>query len=306
MQSRTFRAFETYAVVTAIYFAARCCCGACWSLRAVRARRRAALMDFSRLGHPAQSAARGALDDPAVAGWPSFAAWRRRVAGAAGWRSPTAGWRRSRGDGYIEVFQGTPLLMQLFLVFFGLPLLGIDVQPWMAAGLGADACAPAPISPRSGAAASRRCRAGPVGGGGAAWGCSYSRSCASSSCRRRCASRCAPTVGFLVQLVKSTALTSIIGFSELMKTANAINNATFEPFTVYGMVALIYFVLCFPSDVGGGARIGVAVVHGAVREQAQARQGTNWNGAPVPLPSLSSPIFSSGGQVPTGNGSGRL
>ena len=56
----------------------------------------------------------------------------------------------------------------------------------------------------------------------------------------------APIVGFLVQLVKSTALTSIIGFDELMKTSNAINNATFQPFTVYGFVALIYFALCFP------------------------------------------------------------
>ncbi|TGT34666.1 ABC transporter permease subunit, partial [Mesorhizobium sp. M8A.F.Ca.ET.165.01.1.1] len=56
----------------------------------------------------------------------------------------------------------------------------------------------------------------------------------------------APTVGFLVQLIKSTALTSIIGFEELVRTSNAINNATFEPFTVYGLVALIFFVMCFP------------------------------------------------------------
>ncbi len=56
----------------------------------------------------------------------------------------------------------------------------------------------------------------------------------------------APTVGFLVQLVKSTALTSIIGFGELLKTADAINNAVFQPFLVYGLVALIFFVLCFP------------------------------------------------------------
>lgn len=34
---------------------------------------------------------------------------------------------------YIEAFQGTPLLMQLFLVFFGLPLLGVEVSPWLAA-----------------------------------------------------------------------------------------------------------------------------------------------------------------------------
>ena len=41
-------------------------------------------------------------------------------------------------------------------------------------------------------------------------------------------------------------MTSIIGFEELVRTSNAINNATFRPFTVYGFVALIYFALCFP------------------------------------------------------------
>ena len=42
------------------------------------------------------------------------------------------------------------------------------------------------------------------------------------------------------------SLTSIIGFEELVRTSNAINNATFEPFKVYGLVALIFFVMCFP------------------------------------------------------------
>ena len=36
---------------------------------------------------------------------------------------------------YIEFFQGTPLLMQLFLFFFGVALLGIEVSPWLAASL---------------------------------------------------------------------------------------------------------------------------------------------------------------------------
>lgn len=37
-----------------------------------------------------------------------------------------------------------------------------------------------------------------------------------------------------------------IGFDELRRTSNAINNATFEPIKVYGLVALIFFILCFP------------------------------------------------------------
>jgi len=43
---------------------------------------------------------------------------------------------RYAANGYIQLFQGTPLLMQLFLVFFGVPFLGLEVNPWVAAALG--------------------------------------------------------------------------------------------------------------------------------------------------------------------------
>ncbi len=55
-----------------------------------------------------------------------------------------------------------------------------------------------------------------------------------------------PTVGFLVQLVKSTALASIIGYNELTKTGQILTNATFQPFTIYALVAVIYFIMCYP------------------------------------------------------------
>ena len=58
-----------------------------------------------------------------------------------------------------------------------------------------------------------------------------------------------PTVGFSVQVVKGTALTSIIGFVELSKAGTVITNATFLPFTVYAFVALIYFALCWPLSL---------------------------------------------------------
>ena len=56
----------------------------------------------------------------------------------------------------------------------------------------------------------------------------------------------APTVGFAVQVVKGTAVTSIIGFAELTKTGSMIANATYQPFLVYVLVALGYFALCYP------------------------------------------------------------
>ena len=63
----------------------------------------------------------------------------------------------------------------------------------------------------------------------------------------------APTVGFMGLMVKSTALTSIIGFNELLRTSHIITNATFEPFTVYGIVALIYLALCWPLNAASRA-----------------------------------------------------
>jgi polar amino acid transport system permease protein len=58
-----------------------------------------------------------------------------------------------------------------------------------------------------------------------------------------------PTVGFSVQVVKGTAVTSIIGFVELTKAGTMITNATFRPFLVYSCVALLYFALCFPISL---------------------------------------------------------
>ena len=56
----------------------------------------------------------------------------------------------------------------------------------------------------------------------------------------------APTVGFSVQVIKGTALASIIGFMEISKPGTIITNATFKPFTVYAMVAALYFTVCWP------------------------------------------------------------
>ena len=145
---------------------------------------------------------------------------------------------------YIGLFQGTPLLMQLFLLFFGLPLLGLRIEPWTAAVLGLTLCASAYLAEiwRGGV------QAIPLGqwDAGSSLGLHYISQLRLIILPQAFAITRAPTVGFLVQLIKSTALTSIIGFEELVRTSNAINNATFEPFTVYGMVSLIYFILCFP------------------------------------------------------------
>lgn len=153
-------------------------------------------------------------------------------------------WLRRFAESYIGLFQGTPLLMQLFLVFFGLPLLGLRIEPWLAAVVALSLSASAYLADiwRGGVEAL------PKGQWDAArsLGLHYPYQMRLVILPQAFAITRAPIVGYLVQLVKSTALTSIIGFDELMRTSNAISNATFEPLTVYGLVALIYFVICLP------------------------------------------------------------
>ena len=49
-----------------------------------------------------------------------------------------------------------------------------------------------------------------------------------------------------MQLVKNTSIVSVVGFVELSRAGQLVNNATFQPFKVFGLVALIYFLICFP------------------------------------------------------------
>ncbi|NMG74419.1 amino acid ABC transporter permease [Aromatoleum diolicum] len=148
---------------------------------------------------------------------------------------------------YIEVFQGTPLLMQLFIVFFGLSLAGIDVSPWLAAAAGLTLFTSAYL-----AEIWRGCvDAVPKGQweASATLALSYTQQMRHVILPQALRIAIAPTVGFSVQVVKGTAVTSIIGFTELTKTGSMLANATFEPFVVFGLVAAGYFALCYPLSL---------------------------------------------------------
>jgi len=145
---------------------------------------------------------------------------------------------------YVQIFQGTPLLMQLFLVYFGLALLGMDTSPLVAAAVCLTLYASAYLTEIW-----RGCvNAVPKG----QWEASTSLALTYTQQMRHVilpqALRLsiAPTVGFMVQIIKGTALASVIGFVELTKAGQMISNATYQPFMAYGFVGLLYFVLCYP------------------------------------------------------------
>ncbi len=145
---------------------------------------------------------------------------------------------------YVELFQGTPLLMQLFLFYFGLALFGIDTSVWISASAALILYAAAYLTEIW----SGCIRAVPKGQSLAAksLGLDFIQELKYIIFPQAYKLSIAPTVGFLVQLIKGTAITSVIGFVELTKSASMISNVTFKPFLVFSSVALIYFVICFP------------------------------------------------------------
>jgi polar amino acid transport system permease protein len=148
---------------------------------------------------------------------------------------------------YIQLIQGTPLLVLLFLSYFGLSMAGYRLDPVVAAGLSLTIYVGAFL--------------------GEIW-----RGCIEAVPRTQWeASDClglnrfqqythvilpqavriatAPTVGFMVQVVKNTSLASIIGFVELTRAGQIVNNSTFQPFPVFLFVGAIYFAICYPLSV---------------------------------------------------------
>ncbi|MBO1073108.1 amino acid ABC transporter permease [Roseomonas marmotae] len=145
---------------------------------------------------------------------------------------------------YVEVIQGTPLLVLLFIAYFGLGVFGIEVPPLVAAAVSLMINASAFLGeiwkgcvdavPRTQSEAAE-CLA-------------LTRWQAFVDVILPQAARIAtpPTVGFMVQLLKNTSLASVVGFVELTRAAQVINNSTIQPFLVFGIAGALYFCLCYP------------------------------------------------------------
>lgn len=155
---------------------------------------------------------------------------------------------RGLAFGYINIIQGTPLLVTMGLCFYGPNVLGFD---------GVSALVAAVMALTIQAAAFL----------GEIW-----RGCIESVPRNQWeAAECLglnrvqrmfqvilpqafriatpPTVGFMVQMVKNTSFASlVIGFAELSYNAKILNNSTFQPFLYFGAAAVLYFIICYPMS----------------------------------------------------------
>lgn len=145
---------------------------------------------------------------------------------------------------YVQLIQGTPLLVIMFLSFFGLAAIGLNISPLLAAGASMTIFVAAYLGEIW-----RGCiEAVPKPQWEAAEGLALSRSQRMAKVILPQAVRIAtpPTVGFMVQIIKNTSLASVVGFVELTRSGQIINNSLFEPFLIYSIIALVYFSLCYP------------------------------------------------------------
>lgn len=162
-------------------------------------------------------------------------------------RTSESGVLRRSAMVFIQIFQGTPLLLQLFLIFFGAPVLGLDINPWIAAGVALILNSAAFLGeiwrgcieaiPRGQVEASQ------------ALNLKYAARMRDVILPQAFKIALAPTVGYLVQIIKGTSLAAIIGFTEITRAGQIINNATFQPLIVFSSVAAIYFVICWPLSL---------------------------------------------------------
>lgn len=150
---------------------------------------------------------------------------------------------------YIELIQAMPVLMLLFLGYFGLSFAGLEFPPLAAAGVA--------MSLYTSAYLADIWRGCIQAIGREQWQASEALALTTFQQLRYVilpqAVRIAlgPTVNFSVQLVKNTSVAALIGFVELTRAGQLLNNITFRPLTVFGVVAVVYFCICYPLSLFG-------------------------------------------------------
>jgi polar amino acid transport system permease protein len=155
---------------------------------------------------------------------------------------------RGASSFYISFVQGTPLLMQLFIIFFGIPiLLGFDVPAFLSASIALIAYAAAYLADIWRGSVESIPKA--QWEAGTSLGLSWLQQFRYVILPQAVKVSIPPTIGFAVQVIKNTSLTSIIGYVELTRQGQILNNVTFRPFAIFTMIGVIYFAICYPLSL---------------------------------------------------------
>lgn len=145
---------------------------------------------------------------------------------------------------YVQLMQGVPLPVVMFVVYFGISIAGFDLPVLVAAGIAMTVYSSAYLGeiwkgciqavPRTQWEAAECLALRPL------------QRVAYVILPQAVRIAIAPTVGFLVQIVKNSSYAVVIGFFDLTYSSRVVNNSTFKPFVVFSIAAVIYFAICYP------------------------------------------------------------
>ncbi|WP_178023258.1 amino acid ABC transporter permease [uncultured Paenibacillus sp.] len=141
---------------------------------------------------------------------------------------------------YVWIIRGTPLLVQLFIIFYGLPTIGITLDPFPAAVIG--------FTLSVGAYGSEIVRAAILSIHEGQWEAAFSLGMTRLQALRRIilpqASRVSvpPLANSFISLVKDTSLAATVTYTEMFRTAQQITATTYEPLVVYTEAGIIYLL----------------------------------------------------------------
>lgn len=144
---------------------------------------------------------------------------------------------------YVSIIRGTPLLVQLFIIFYGLPSIGITIDPFPSAVIG--------FSLNVGAYASEIIRAAILSIPKMQWEAAYSIGMTRAQALRRIVLPQAlrvsvpPLSNSFIGLVKDTSLAAMILVTEMFRRAQEIAATNYEFLFIYSLAAAIYWVICF-------------------------------------------------------------
>jgi polar amino acid transport system permease protein len=149
--------------------------------------------------------------------------------------------------GYIQINQAIPLPVTMFVIYFGLGILGSNVATVVAASLALALNAGAYLGDIW--KGSIQSVALPQWEASASLALNYPQRMFYVILPQALRISVAPTLGFLVTLIKNTSFAVVIGMAELTYSARVVNNTTFQPFVIFSIAAALYFAMCFPLSL---------------------------------------------------------
>lgn len=172
------------------------------------------------------------------------------------------GWPGKLFTPYVEIFRGTPLLIQLFFIYYGLPSIGITIDNYVAAYLGIGLCGGAYISEiiRGSLYSVEKGQQEAA----VSLGLSKFQTLVHVILPQALQVAIPPLMNSFSSQLKETSLVSVLAINELTRSGQMVYSRTFRPFEIYLAVGILYFIMTYSVSLFSRYLEGVFHVQGKI------------------------------------------